>query len=247
MSMCPSGTSSFFIARIRRSTFVDCLDASSKVLRTGEVKENSATATTFEQRVHRKFDYTKFEMKSILGGGSFGVVVLADYKENGVTESFALKLLSKSDVMETGQLRHVLDERRLLGLMDCLFILRLYGTYQTPHRLVMVTEVMRCGDLWSIIYEIPIHYDARSLPRSLATFYSASLVLALAHIHQKGIVFRDLKPENVMLDVSGYLRLIDFGFAKVVPFTKEVKGEMVVHPKTYTLCGTPGKRYHHSL
>jgi len=193
--------------------------------------------------VERKFDYTKFEMKCVLGSGSFGVVVLAEYKDAGQTQAqrFALKLLSKCDVMETGQLRHVLDERKLLSQMDSPFILKMYGTYQTPHRLVVVTEVLECGDLWSVIYDVPEHYDARGLKKEVASFYSASLILALAHVHENGIVFRDLKPENVMLDSKGYIRIIDFGFAKVVPFTKEdkEKGELVVHAKTYTLCGTP--------
>ena len=179
-------------------------------------------------------------MKVVLGSGSFGTVVLAEYKE-AESERYALKLLSKCDVMETGQLRHVLDERKLLSKMDSPFILKMSGTYQTPHRLVFVTEVLECGDLWSIIYEVPEHYDERGLSRDVASFYSASLILALAHVHENGIVFRDLKPENVMLDAKGYIRLIDFGFAKVVPFTKEdkEKNETVVHAKTYTLCGTP--------
>lgn len=190
----------------------------------------------------RKFDSTKFKLKYVLGSGSFGIVTLAEYRENPQTvETFALKSLSKVAVIETGQLRHVLDERRLLGSMNSPFVLKLFGTYQTPHQLVMVTEPLNCGDLWCVIYETSPYSENEGISLALARTYAAILVLGLAHVHEQGVVYRDLKPENIMVDELGYLRIIDFGFAKKVPYTKvDSRGEMRVHPKTYTLCGTPG-------
>lgn len=192
------------------------------------------------------FDSTKFKSKFILGSGSFGVVTLAEYRaeKNQPPQNYALKSLSKLAVIETGQLRHVLDERKILSIMDSPFILTLYGTYQTPHQLVMVTEPLNCGDLWSVVYETPPFCDISGVPFTLAAFYATVLVYALSHIHDKGVIFRDLKPENIMLDEKGYLRVIDFGFAKKVPYTKvDANGEVKVYAKTYTLCGTPGKLY----
>lgn len=189
------------------------------------------------------FDSTKFKMKYILGSGSFGVVTLAEYRadKNHPPINYALKSLSKLAVIETGQLRHVLDERKILASMDSPFILKLYGTYQTPHQLVMVTEPLNCGDLWSVVYETPPFCDNCGLPFTLCAFYTTNLVLGLSHIHERGVVFRDLKPENIMLDERGYLRIIDFGFSKKVPYTKvDANGEVKVYAKTYTLCGTPG-------
>jgi CRP-like cAMP-binding protein len=189
------------------------------------------------------FDSTKFKMKYILGSGSFGVVTLAEYRvdKNLPPVNYALKSLSKLAVIETGQLRHVLDERKILSIMDSPFILKLFGTYQTPHQLVMVTEPLNCGDLWSVVYETPPFCDNCGIPFSLCAFYATNLILGLSHIHEKGVVFRDLKPENIMLDEKGYLRIIDFGFAKKVPYTKtDANGEVKVYAKTYTLCGTPG-------
>lgn len=137
--------------------------------------------------------------------------------------------------------RHVLDERRLLAYMDSPFVMKLYGTYQTPHTLVMVTEPLSCGDLWSIIYETPPFSENNGLPFELAAFYATCLVWGLSHIHEKGVVYRDLKPENIMLDDKGYIRIIDFGFSKRVPYTKkDSSGVVKVLAKTYTLCGTPG-------
>ena len=144
--------------------------------------------------------------------------------------------------MDTGQLKHVADERKLLAKMKSPFILKLYGTFQTPHKIVFVTEILECGDLWGIIHEVDEFVDNRGLPPALVVFYTACLVLGLAYIHEKGVAYRDLKPENVMLDRQGYLRIIDFGFAKVIPYTEStMSGTVVVHSKSYTLCGTPGK------
>lgn len=128
--------------------------------------------------------------------------------------------------------------------MDSPFVMKLYGTYQTPHTLVMVTEPLSCGDLWSIIYETPPFSENNGLPYELAAFYATCLVWGLSHIHEKGVVYRDLKPENIMLDDKGYIRIIDFGFSKRVPYTKkDSSGVVKVLAKTYTLCGTPGMRH----
>ena len=188
------------------------------------------------------FDAHRFRTKSILGRGSFGVVTLAEYDGHDGMQYFALKSLNKAVVIETGQLRHVLDERRLLAVMNSPFIIRLFGTFQTADQLVMVIEALNCGDLWGVLYENPSFMKNGGLPPRLVRFYSVSIVLALAHIHGKGVAYRDLKPENIMLDSQGYLRIIDFGFAKRIPFNKvEANGETKLHLKSYTLCGTPGK------
>lgn len=232
------------------------------------VIKKSKANTTIELSVNKnnefKFDCEKFNKKYILGSGSFGVVTLAEYGDNKFDEfliqknipsptlanssskssktyQFALKSLSKVTIIETLQLRHVLDERKILSSLNSPFILKLYGTYQTRDELVMVTESLNCGDLWSIIYETQPFASRHGIPFPLCSFYAANLVLGLSHIHENGIIYRDLKPENIMIDEKGYLRIIDFGFSKKVPYTKidPNTGEIKVYPKTYTLCGTP--------
>ena len=187
------------------------------------------------------FDPTKFKVNYVLGSGSFGTVTMAEYRDGSDTPScYALKSLSKASIVETGQVRHIIDERKLLSQMRSRFILRLYGAYQTPHQLIMVTEVLECGDLWSVLYERSVNGD-KGLPPDLVVFYTSTLVLGLSHIHERGIAYRDLKPENVMVDNAGYLRIIDMGFAKKIPFsTVEWDGQVKVHAKSFTLCGTPG-------
>ena len=216
------------------------------------------------QRTGFPFDMSRFKILSVLGSGSFGTVTLAEYTHDahspnksaqslaggprasphllpgGEKRRYALKSLSKTAIIETGQLRHVVDERNLLFAMDDPFVLKLYGVYQTPHQIVMVTEAVECGDLWGVIYEEKLVSSSGGIPHDLVPLYAASLIYALEHIHSKLVVFRDLKPENVMIDRSGYPVIIDFGFAKRVPFQKkDESGVLKIYAKTFTLCGTP--------
>jgi len=184
-----------------------------------------------------EFEETDFEFLQVLGRGSYGIVMMARYVKNNST--YALKRLSKIGVIETGQLRHVLDERKLISAVRSPFVVKVLGSYQTPKELVLVTERVDRGDLWSVIYENSVY--KKGLPSELVHFYTASIVIALSHIHSKNIAYRDLKPENIMIDDTGNIRVIDFGFAKKIPYTvtDPNTGDIKVHVKSYTLCGTP--------
>jgi CRP-like cAMP-binding protein len=149
-----------------------------------------------------KFTLTNFTANFILGSGTFGVVTLAEFNPTettplleddeetgtqlGAAVQVALKSMNKADIVEMGQLRHVLDESRLLAIMSSRFVLHMFGTYQTPNELVMVTEVLTGGDLWSVIYETQPYQDEKGLSIPLTQFYAASIVSALAHIHDNG-------------------------------------------------------------
>ena len=78
-------------------------------------------------------------------------------------------------------------------LLHSPFVVRLYGTYQTPDELVMVTELLEGCDLWTIIYETPPYDRRKGLPFDIVTFYTTSVILGLSHIHENGLCFRDLK------------------------------------------------------
>lgn len=106
-------------------------------------------------------------------------------------------------------MRLVAQECELLAEMDHPFILLLIRTFELPRACYILTELLTGGELLAALDEI-----ARPLNRREAQFYAGSLVLVLDYLHDRGIVFRDLKPENVMLDAEGYLKLIDFGTAK---------------------------------
>lgn len=187
----------------------------------------------------RVFDEDKMEFSGLLGQGGYGTVMRAKYDDESTV--FAVKFLAKTTIIAKKQEQHIMNEKNLLASFSSPFILQLYGTYQTPNAVVLVTENLDRGDLWSCMYENDTYpEDEGGLPCDLIQFYFASVVIAIAYIHSRKVAFRDLKPENIMLDGKGYIRLIDFGFAKKIPFvTVDKSGKRVVQHKSNTMCGTP--------
>ncbi|CAM9686781.1 unnamed protein product, partial [Sphacelaria rigidula] len=188
---------------------------------------------------HEKLSVDSFERKAFLGQGSFGYVTMVLKKEKAMEGTcFALKSLSKKAVVDGGQVQHIKDEKAVLELFNHPFVLRLYTTFQDANRVYFLTELLQGGELWSIIYEAASGFES-GLPPEHVKFYSAILVEALAYMHKKGIAYRDLKPENLIVDDAGYLRVIDMGFAKQIPFVVTVDGQPQIHPRSHTMCGTP--------
>ncbi len=157
-----------------------------------------------------------------VGTGSFGRVKLVQSQKTG--QVFALKYMNKAEVVANHQAKNILSEKNLLfECSDSPFILKLMQTFQNPSQIMMLMEFVQGGELWSYIYEKPKALKRNSfggfdLPT--VRFYAANVVLAFEHIHSKNIAYRDLKPENLLVDNNGYLKVIDFGFAKKFPFMK---------------------------
>ena len=107
------------------------------------------------------------------------------------------------------------------------FILRLHASYQDAQKLYMLLEIVPGGELFGLQGEQP---DARFQP-DWARFYAACVEASLAYMHNLNILYRDLKPENLLIDREGFIKVVDFGFAK----------EIAVGDRTFTLCGTPGE------
>jgi len=167
----------------------------------------------------------KFEGLTIikpLGAGGFGLVKLVKVK--GIEDrAYALKCIQKHRVVQYGQQRHILDEKRILGIMESPFILGLHRTFKDNKHVYLLTDAYLGGDLWRTLHVKGPFNDA------IARFYIACVVEAFDYLHSRHYCYRDLKPENLMVDNNGYVRLVDLGFAKKVP-----PGH-----KTWTFCGTP--------
>ena len=163
--------------------------------------------------------WSDLELRRILGVGTFGRVKLVRHKPTNT--AYALKCMRKQQVVATKQQAHVLNEKRILASMDHPFILRLIATYQDEGELYMLLEIGSGGELFSLLAK------KAPLPDAHARFYAASVVSIFTYMHGLKVVYRDLKPENLLLDSKGYLKMVDFGFAKVVT------------DRTWTLCGTP--------
>ena len=160
-----------------------------------------------------------FELLDMLGTGTFGHVKLCKHKATG--NHFAIKVQKKHDVIRLKQVEHVLSEKKILASTDHPFIVRMPAAFQDSKNLYMVLELVIGGELFSHLRK------AGRFSNETSRNYAAQIVLALCHLHERDIVYRDLKPENLLLDEKGYLKLTDFGFAKEVV------------DRTWTLCGTP--------
>lgn len=159
-----------------------------------------------------------------LGAGGFGLVKLC--RVASIPEkTFALKCIQKCRVVQYGQQRHIMDERNILFEMDSVFILRLYKTFKDNKFVYLLSDAYLGGDLWSVIYGS----NRTPFNDAVARFYVGCVVEAFGYLHKRHYCYRDLKPENLMLNERGYVIVVDLGFAKKVP-----PGH-----KTWTFCGTP--------
>jgi serine/threonine protein kinase len=183
------------------------------------------------------YRFEELQIMRTVGTGTFGRVKMVQHTPSG--QVCALKYMNKVDIVNSHQQRNIMAEKNLLfECSACPFILRLLQTFNYPHQLLMLMEFIQGGELWSYIYEktkTVTRSAAGGFEMSAVKFYTANVLLAFKHIHARGIAYRDLKPENLLLDHRGYLKMIDFGFAKKFPFVSN--GQK--HDKTYTLCGTP--------
>lgn len=161
------------------------------------------------------------EIISTLGVGGFGRVELVTLKSDP-EKSFALKRLKKKVMVEQQQQEHVLNEKYIMQACNSPFICKLYQTYKDSKYVYFLMEVCLGGDVWTTLHR------RRFFDNVTTQFMIGCVVEALDHLHSMNIVYRDLKPENLMLDTRGYLKLVDFGFSKKIGPSK-----------TWTFAGTP--------
>ncbi|EDV21777.1 uncharacterized protein TRIADDRAFT_30067 [Trichoplax adhaerens] len=164
-----------------------------------------------------------FKFLKVLGRGTFGKVMLGELKSTG--DVFAIKILRKESVLQDDDAECAIMERRILALsIKHPFLVGLYCSFQTTHRLFYVMEYANGGDLMFQIQKYSRFNEEKT------RFYSAEIVLALQFLHQNGIIYRDLKLDNVLLDSEGHIKITDFGMCKENMF-----GSCL----TKTFCGTP--------
>jgi len=138
---------------------------------------------------------------------------------------YAMKILRKTHLVKRRQIERTRTERKVLALVDHPFIMKLHFAFQSEDKLYLVLDYCPGGELFFHLSRF------RRFPERVARFYSAELLLALGHLHKRGIIYRDLKPENVLLDAEGHVKLGDFGLAKA-GISHPLEGAM-------SMCGTP--------
>ncbi|XP_078252992.1 cGMP-dependent protein kinase 2 [Rhinoraja longicauda] len=165
--------------------------------------------------------FRNLEIIATLGVGGFGRVELVKMKNENVT--FAVKCIKKKHIVDTRQQEHIHSEKKILEEARSPFIVTLFRSFKDNKYVYMLLEACLGGEIWSILR------DRGCFDESTSKFCVSCVTEAFDYLHHIGVIYRDLKPENLMLDTEGYIKLVDFGFAKKIG-----RGQ-----KTWTFCGTP--------
>ncbi|NXR61668.1 KGP2 kinase, partial [Rhadina sibilatrix] len=165
--------------------------------------------------------FQNLEVVTTLGVGGFGRVELVKVKNENM--AFAMKCIKKKHIVDTKQQEHIYSEKKILEQICSPFVVKLYRTFKDNKYVYMLLEACLGGELWSLLR------DRGSFDEFTTKFCVGCVTEAFDYLHQIGIIYRDLKPENLILDAEGYIKLVDFGFAKKIG-----SGQ-----KTWTFCGTP--------
>lgn len=165
-----------------------------------------------------------FNFLAVLGRGNFGKVLLAENKYT--RQLYAIKALKKLSILMQNDFKCILAEKEVFMVANQTkhpFLVNLHSTFMTESRLFFVMEYVAGGDLM-------LHIQGQNFSEPRARFYSAEVLLALEHLHDNGIIYRDLKLDNVVLAPDGHIKLTDYGLCK---------GNTYHETTTGTYCGTP--------
>ncbi|XP_052003978.1 serine/threonine-protein kinase LATS2-like [Xyrauchen texanus] len=162
-----------------------------------------------------KMDKSMFVKIKTLGIGAFGEVCLTRKLDTGAL--YAMKTLRKKDVLNRNQVAHVKAERDILAEADNEWVVRLYYSFQDRDSLYFVMDYIPGGDMMSLLIRMGV------FPEPLARFYVAELTLAIESVHKMGFIHRDIKPDNILIDLDGHIKLTDFGLCTGFRWTHNSK------------------------
>ncbi|EGC31099.1 hypothetical protein DICPUDRAFT_50393 [Dictyostelium purpureum] len=155
-------------------------------------------------RIRRlKLKRSDFELIKIIGRGAFGEVSLVRHKESN--DLYAMKRLKKSEMLKKEQVAHIRAERDVLASANTNWVVKLYYSFQDENYLYLIMEYLPGGDMMSLL----IKYDI--FTENQARFYIAETILAIESVHSLGYIHRDIKPDNLLLDSRGHVKLCDLG------------------------------------
>uniref|UniRef100_A0ACD5TJH3 Uncharacterized protein n=1 Tax=Avena sativa TaxID=4498 RepID=A0ACD5TJH3_AVESA len=174
------------------------------------LKQFEKKETEYMRLQRHKMSVDDFDLLTMIGKGAFGEVRVCREKTSG--NVYAMKKLRKSEMLRRGQVEHVRAERNLLAEVDHHCIVKLYCSFQDSEFLYLIMEYLPGGDMMTLLMR------KDTLTEEEARFYVGETVLAIEAIHKHNYIHRDIKPDNLLLDRHGHLRLSDFGLCKPLDY-----------------------------
>uniref|UniRef100_M3ZRN5 non-specific serine/threonine protein kinase n=1 Tax=Xiphophorus maculatus TaxID=8083 RepID=M3ZRN5_XIPMA len=165
--------------------------------------EHARKETEFLRLKRTRLGLEDFESLKVIGRGAFGEVRLVQKKDTG--HVYAMKILRKADMLEKEQVGHIRAERDILVEADSLWVVKMFYSFQDKMNLYLIMEFLPGGDMMTLLMKMD------TLSEEATQFYVAETVLAIDSIHQLGFIHRDIKPDNLLLDARGHVKLSDFG------------------------------------
>jgi serine/threonine protein kinase len=163
-------------------------------------------ASVYDSDYHVYIRLEDLDRLNTLGVGAFGRVSIARHKESG--QLYALKAQAKASIIAQNMQEMVVTEVKIMRMVNHPLITKLHATMQDRKYIYFLMELLPGGEFFNFLQK------AGKLSEDKSRFYAASVVLAFEELHRNRIAYRDLKPENMVMDARGYVKLVDFGLAK---------------------------------
>ena len=198
------------------------------LLRTSKQRRSSHD---FRKNSFQTVDISDFKLIKPISKGAYGSVFLS--RKINTNDLFAIKIMKKDEMVSKNMVNHVLAERKVLSVLQSDFIVKMFFAFQSQNHLYLVMEYLNGGDLSSLL----VNLNCFSLQMTL--HYTSEIALALEYLHLQGIVHRDIKPDNILVDQQGHLKLTDFGLSSVDVQQLKRKKSVLLRKKPISIVGTP--------